>query len=629
MIPRKLWLVLAVVSAVVVLGALAQPVLAQVVLAGGQAGTTLSASKTATGARIRTYNWTIEKSVTPDTWNLMRGDSGTSRYTITVNKTGYTDTAYLEGEVSVTNGGAVATEGLQIVDQVTMPPSQTVIASVNVDVSAKPVLQPGESYSYPYHVDIPSAYVTGGATYKNTARITITNHSGHLGEPWGPSPSATTTLPASPTLVNSTINVDDTNGGSWSFSTSGYVTYDKTFTCDADEGLHENTATIRETGQSDSALVTVTCWAPEVTLDIDPDTFFTRTYHWTIDKSADQTSLTLSTGQQFQVNYSITVDATYTDSDFSVYGNIWVYNPAPIPATINDVSVLIAPDIAGVVSSGVTFPYSLPAGGTLHCTYTASLPDASTRSVTATVTLQNYDYDWQMNATPDGTTELTGSTTIDFSNVVITYVDECIDVSDTYAGALGTVCYGVDTLPKTFNYSRWIGPYQTPGDYTVENTASFVTNDTETTGSDSWTVNVHVPGVGGCTLTQGYWKTHSEFGPAPYDDTWAQLSSGASTLFFDTGKTWYQVLWTAPQGGNAYYILAHQYIAAYLNGLNGADTSAVTSQLAHAAVLLNQYDGNPLGMDKIKGAVRTDFINTAAVLDQYNNGYIGPGHCSE
>lgn len=621
---RTLLLASAILYALIVLAGVAQPALAQ-----GQSGTTLTSYKTASGQSVRTFDWTIEKAVTPDSWNLMRGDSGTSQYTVTVTKTGYTDTAYIEGEVCVTNGGAVATENLQIVDEVTMPPSQVVIASVNVDLSAHPVLQPGETVCYPYHVDIPAGYVSPGATYKNTAHITITNHSGHLGEPFGPSPSATTTLPASPTLVNDTIHVEDTNGGSWAFSDSGSVTYERTFTCDADEGSHENTATIVETGQSDSATVTVTCWAPEVTLDIDPDTFLTRTYDWTIDKSADQTALTLSLGQQFQVNYSVTVNATYTDGDWSVAGNIWVHNPGPIPATINGVSVVIAPDIPGVVTSPVTFPYALPAGETLHCTYTAALPDASTRTVTGTVTIQNFDYDYLMNPTPDGTTDLTGTTTIDFGNVVINQVDECIDVSDTYAGLLGTVCYGVDTLPKTFTYSRWIGPYGECGDYTVTNTASFVTNDTQATGSDSWTVNVHVPCVGGCTLTPGYWKTHSEFGPAPYDDTWAQLANGASTPFFDTGKTWYQVLWTPPSGGNAYYILAHAYIAAYLNGLNGADTSAVSAELTHAAQLLNQYDGNPNSMSQIKGAVRNDFIATAQTLDQYNNGYIGPGHCSE
>ena len=66
-------------------------------------------------------------------------------------------------------------------------------------------------------------------------------------------------IPSSPTLINDSINVDDTNGGSWPFSASGSVTYDRTFTCDEDAGEHLNTATIRQTGQSDDAKVTVTC----------------------------------------------------------------------------------------------------------------------------------------------------------------------------------------------------------------------------------------------------------------------------------------------------------------------------------------------------------------------------------
>ena len=52
---------------------------------------------------------------------------------------------------------------------------------------------------------------------------------------------------------------------SWPFSASGSQTYTKTFTCDDDEGQHDNTATIRETGQSDDARVTVTCTPPPTT----------------------------------------------------------------------------------------------------------------------------------------------------------------------------------------------------------------------------------------------------------------------------------------------------------------------------------------------------------------------------
>lgn len=83
------------------------------------------------------------------------------------------------------------------------------------------------------------------------------------------------------------------------------------------------------------------------------------------------------------------------------------------------------------------------------------------------------------------------------------------------------------------------------------------------------------------------------------------------------------MLWTSPSGGNAYYILAHAYIAAYLNGLDGADTSAVAGQLSTAQSLFSTYQPG----DQLSRSVRRQFISTAETLDQYNNGYIGPGHC--
>jgi hypothetical protein len=191
----------------------------------------------------------------------------------------------------------------------------------------------------------------------------------------------------------------------------------------------------------------------------------------------------------------------------------------------------------------------------------------------------------------------------------------------------------VDTRPKTFTYSRTIGPYDNCGDFAVDNTATFTTNDTGATDSNGHTVNVHVPCAGGCTLTQGYWKTHSLRGPAPYDDAWLNLgdvdgdgvSEGADETFFLSGKTYYQVLWTAP-AGNAYYILAHQYIAAKLNQLNGASsTSAVDAAISFAE---NFFASNTPSSSLTK-AQRNEVLAKASILDQYNNGLIGPGHCSE
>lgn len=130
----------------------------------------------------------------------------------------------------------------------------------------------------------------------------------------------------------------------------------------------------------------------------------------------------------------------------------------------------------------------------------------------------------------------------------------------------------------------------------------------------------------GCSLTQGYWKTHSELGPAPYDDTWALLAGGAGTTFFLSGQTWLEVFNTAP-GGNAYYNLAHQYMAAVLNGMGGADVTDIATELATADGLFGTYTPAQIGALKGNATVRQQFIALADALGAYNEGVTGPGHC--
>jgi hypothetical protein len=342
---------------------------------------------------------------------------------------------------------------------------------------------------------------------------------------------------------------------------------------------------------------------------------FTRTYSWTIDKVGDQTDLTLSAGQSFLVNYDVTVDANYVDSDWKVKGTITIENNTPYDAVITSITDVLTGDIPVTPDCGtISYPYTLAAGATLNCTYSADLASAANGTNTVTVTT--------------GTTNVEGD--VATAGYVFgdptTEVDECINVSDTYAGTLGTVCFA--NAPITFEYSRNI-VYDECGYFQVDNTASFVTNDQGLTGSDSWTVNVEIVDCdGGCTLTPGYWKTHSTFGPAPYDNTWAQLSSGANTTFFLSGQTYYQVLWTAPSG-NPYYILAHAYIAAQLNFLNGADPSAAQTAFNSATNLFNTYTPAQVAALKANSSVRQQFISLALTLDNYNNGIIGPGHCDE
>jgi hypothetical protein len=216
---------------------------------------------------------------------------------------------------------------------------------------------------------------------------------------------------------------------------------------------------------------------------------------------------------------------------------------------------------------------------------------------------------------------------VDFASAVMEEVDPCVTVSDDHVGALGTVC--ATGSPAVFEYTIAVGPYETCGDVTFTNVASFIAEDTGTTGSADWTIPISVP-CAGCTLTPGYWKTHSSYGPAPYDETWALLPQGADTTFFLSGASYYQALWTPP-AGNVYYVLARAYIAAELNGLNGASLAPVQPAFVAAAGIL--ATDTPAYVATLRGrgglAHRGEILQLAAILDDFNNGLVGPGHCDE
>ena len=122
----------------------------------------------------------------------------------------------------------------------------------------------------------------------------------------------------------------------------------------------------------------------------------------------------------------------------------------------------------------------------------------------------------------------------------------------------------------------------------------------------------------GCTHTQGYWKTHAKKCRKRYDHTWDLLSDGPSTKFFSSGKTYIQVLWKTPRGGNEYYILAHQFIAAELNQLSGASIPTNVKEAFNKAKNL---------FANIETADRHEWLTLAELLNDYNSGLIGPGHC--
>lgn len=245
--------------------------------AQGQAGTTLSAEKTATGFWDVTveYDWSITKMVTPTVATIARGDSADFEYWIDVTRseTSRVESRGVRGQICVTNGGERSTENLKLVDQVEwkmggMPFEPLPGASQTITPTAQ--LGPGESACYDYEIQFtPEA----GKLYRNTVKVTITNHSGHLGEEFGPEPKADFAPPGAPTLIETdeSAMVADVltcpagftctpdSAGPWAFDGSGSAHYTIQVTnvsapCDETFFL-DNTATLTEndSGQQRSA----------------------------------------------------------------------------------------------------------------------------------------------------------------------------------------------------------------------------------------------------------------------------------------------------------------------------------------------------------------------------------------
>ena len=365
--------------------------------------------------------------------------------------------------------------------------------------------------------------------------------------------------------------------------------------------------------------------------DIDPlqvsktaTTSFTRTWSWNIEKSANTTTLLLADGQLFPVNYSITVNATSTDSDWNVSGEITITNPSGNPdAIISNVDDVLS--ISGPVSvdCGVSFPYNLPGGQTLTCTYSQNLAGPIDQTNTVTVNTSGL--------VPGGL----ASAPVVFSSTPTNEIDECATINDTNPnGPNGwTVCSG--DVPTTTTYTVNFGKNDSAdvklecGLNTHTNTSTLTTNDTNTSTTSSWTINATVACTNGCTLTQGYWKTHNNSfkGGAPADPTWNLLGPSAEqSQFFSSGSTWFDIFWMPPSGGNAYLQLAHQYMAAKLNILKGTFAPPIVLNAINWA---EGFFPGKTPLTKLSSADKSQARYYASILASYNEGLIGPGHCSE
>ncbi len=126
------------------------------------------------------------------------------------------------------------------------------------------------------------------------------------------------------------------------------------------------------------------------------------------------------------------------------------------------------------------------------------------------------------------------------------------------------------------------------------------------------TAECEVPPLDGCTYTIGWYKNHTSQWPAGYD---------AADTFYNSGQTWLQVFNT-PVKGNAYYILAPQFMAAKMTSAGAVTPAEMATALQRAEEILASSPAT-----KPTKAAGAEMKQLATILDDYNNGRLGVAHC--
>jgi hypothetical protein len=141
-------------------------------------------------------------------------------------------------------------------------------------------------------------------------------------------------------------------------------------------------------------------------------------------------------------------------------------------------------------------------------------------------------------------------------------------------------------------------------------------------------------GGGGCTLTRGYWGSHSYLGPAPTDAAWLAFNgAGTNALFNNTmvvNTVTVPMDWATgfKQPANNYYFqVAAQYMSAWLNTNVGTaiGDAAVVAAMADAVELLSGSNTLTSSATATSGQTASQIVNT---LTTFNEG--GPdksNHC--
>jgi hypothetical protein len=547
------------------------------------------------------FTWGISKSV-DHTEIDTSGVSATFKYTVSVTHDSGTGWA-VTGTITVSNP-TPADITANVSDAVDNGGTCTITDNLG---GVGELIEAGESVAVPYSCTYPSGPMPASGT--NTATATWS----------GGSSTGTAPVDFTNAVIDGSVSVTDTLGG-----TLGTVSYTdpspKTFTySNTVTGVSgscvtvDNTATFttNTTGTTGTSSQTVKeCTGADLTVTKTATPSFTRTYTWSITKSASPTLIEQIGGGTANVTFTVNAgEVGFTDSAWQVNGTITVANPNNWESvTLTGVTDAIdnggtctvgSGSLVILASSSATYSYS--------CTYSAA-PSPASFTNTATGS-------WSASAasTPDGSAS--GKATGSFGSPTTT-INKTITITDAFLGTTTTLgtCTASDSTPYascTFTDVRTV-TVPTNNCVTDTNTATI----SQTGQSANASVELCGPAKTGA-LTMGYWQNKNGQG----------IISGANQSSLGTWLRGYHPFSDAPSSGLASYVYNIIKMATCTSTAKTCNTMLRAQMLATA---LDVYFSDPsLGGNKIGapapiGGVKIDLTKICKMID----GSGGTASCS-
>ncbi len=413
-------------------------------------GLDLTVTKTALATDHRTFLWNLAKDADQTRLTIADGGTASFSYQVTATPAGTTDDGWsVTGQITVTNPNhwqAITADITDVVDS-GGGAQCTVGGGSGVSVAALATVV----------LDYACTFASKPADGVNTATATWDEDS--AATPHGTATGTADVVFVPSSKTDETITVVDDKTDPAHPVTLGTATYGdgaKTFTYTVDQtGTlgqctdYTNTAVISETEQSASKVVTVCVGAP-LTATVTAGGSFARDDLWTLDKTVDQTSVTLENGAVATFRYTVTAaPAGVSDSGYALSGTVTLTNPNAWEPVVADVA--LTTDLGGgaVCTAGGGTGASVPAGSQVllpfSCTFTGA--PATTGTVTVTVT-----WDATLASTALGTTTVTAPAVLAVASEghrSITVVDDKTDPA--HPVTLGSADHADGTA--TFSYS--------------------------------------------------------------------------------------------------------------------------------------------------------------------------------